>query len=174
MVAKKTKSKSYENNSVVPITSSPSPFSHARNAPLDSLMDRFWDRNLFSQRPFERMGLMDRDAKKMFIQPRSDFFENEKEVRLTLDVPGVDRKDIQLNITPAGIEVRAEKRDEKEEKSSDTYHMERSYSGFFRTFPFSSAVDASKARAKYENGVLKMVVPKSSKLMSRGRSIKVD
>lgn len=174
MPVKKNKKLELKSSNVPVIQSQSPPSFRNRNAPMDSLMDRFWDRDLFSERPFEQMGMIDRDARKMFIRPRSDFWETEKEVGLTLDVPGVDRKDILLNISPHAIEVRAEKRESKEEKQTDLYRMERSYSGFYRSFPIPSNVDATKARARYENGVLKIIVPKSRENTARGRIIKVD
>ncbi|MEK6902274.1 MAG: Hsp20/alpha crystallin family protein [archaeon] len=182
MVTKK-KVHSSSNKSNVPIISkrrSTNAFpsdSRSRNPRLDSLMNRFWDRDpfsgpvLFSPRPFERMGLVERDpdSDRFLGEPRSTFWENEKEVGLTIDVPGVDRKDIQLNISPAGIEIRAEKKNQKEEKHPHGYHMEHSLSRFYRSFPLPPNVNPSKAQAKYENGVLKITLPKHAEKKSHRR-----
>lgn len=91
--------------------------------------------------------------------PRAEFEENEKEISVSYELPGVDKKDIQLNIAGNRIEVKVEKRQE----SKDDKGYMRIDSGFYRmtTLPLDVATD--KIRANYKDGILRVVMPKVEK-----------
>ncbi|HHI04032.1 MAG TPA: Hsp20/alpha crystallin family protein [Candidatus Woesearchaeota archaeon] len=94
--------------------------------------------------------------------PISDLYETDKEVVAELDMPGVDKKDIKVNVTKDSIEIKAEKKKEvkEEDKKKGMFRHERSFAGFYRSFALPNNVDADKANAEYKDGVLKITVPK--------------
>ena len=98
-----------------------------------------------------------------YRQPLSDIWETDKEIIVTVELPGVDKKDIQVNLTSDGLEIRVEKKDEykEEDKKRGMYRLERSYSGFYRHFTLpKNIVDTEKIKATYKNGVLELRIPK--------------
>jgi len=94
--------------------------------------------------------------------PTSDLYETEKEIVAEIDMPGVDKKDIQVNVTKDSIEIKAEKKKEvkEEDKKKGMFRLERSLSGLYRKFALPKNVDPDKADAEYRDGVLKITVPK--------------
>lgn len=93
-------------------------------------------------------------------EPLADLKETEKEVITNLDIPGVNKKDIQLNITEDYLEVKVEQKHEAKEEKEGYVKMERGYRSYYRNLPFPARVIPDKAEAKYENGVLEVKVPK--------------
>src|SRR3989338_10396936 len=124
---------------------------------MDGLFDRFFEDRWFSRPLLERE--MDFPEYK---PPLTDVSETDREVVATIELPGVDKKDIQLNVTEKGIEVKVEKQSEvkQEDKKKGFFHVERNYSGFYRRIPLPVNVDASKADANYKTGVLEIKIPK--------------
>jgi len=92
--------------------------------------------------------------------PLTDFWETDKEFKAEIDLPGIDKKDIKLNIKKGLLEIKAEKKHEKEEKKKGVHRIERSFKGFYRSFSLPENADEEKADANYENGVLKISIPK--------------
>jgi HSP20 family protein len=101
-----------------------------------------------------------------------DIQETDKEVVVTAELPGMDKGDISVDVTSDAIEVKAEKKREEKEEHEGVRSYASYYSGFHRTLPLPSSVDADKAKATYHNGVLEITLPKSK--ASAGRSIKVE
>ncbi len=97
-----------------------------------------------------------------YREPVSDIYETEKEIIAEIEIPGVDKKDIQVNVDSNGIDVKAETKTESkhEDKKKGMYRFERNYSGFYRHFSLPNNVNTEKATAEYKDGVLKVVVPK--------------
>lgn len=128
---------------------------------MDDMFSRFWrsDPLLDSRRMLSPVSRFLSSQSRM-MQPLSNMWETPKEVGLDIDLPGVDKKDIELNIHPDRLEVRAEKKHESKEEKESMYRMERSYAGFFRTFSLPHGIDSAHADAKYENGVLRIRLPK--------------
>jgi len=95
-----------------------------------------------------------------YRQPMTDLFETEKEVVATIELPGVEKKDINIEVVGDGLDVKVEKQEEKEEKKKGVYRVERRYAGFYRHIPLPADVDTGKVDATYKNGVLELRVPK--------------
>ncbi|MFH1126843.1 MAG: Hsp20/alpha crystallin family protein [archaeon] len=93
-------------------------------------------------------------------EPLTDVKETEKEIIASLEMPGVDKKDIQLNVTEDGLEVKVEQKHEAKEEKEGYIRMERGYRSFYRSLPFPSKVIPEKANAKYDKGVLEITIPK--------------
>lgn len=95
-----------------------------------------------------------------YRQPLADLFETDKEFVATLELPGVDKKDIEVNVLENGVEVKVEKKEEHKHEEKGTYRLERSYAGFYRHIPLPEHADAAKVDASYRNGVLELRIPK--------------
>lgn len=125
--------------------------------------------NFFSVEPFVRNNLLldNMSENKGLVTsnyktPASDIYETDKEIIAEIDMPGVEKKDIEVNVSEDGIEVKAEKKHEAsiEDKKKGMFRFERNYSGFYRCFSLPSNADPNKATAEFKNGVLKIKVPK--------------
>jgi len=93
--------------------------------------------------------------------PSVDVSEDKKEVRVRAEIPGMTDKDIQLTWHDGVLRIRGEKKDEKEERNKDRYYKECSYGSFSRDIPLGAGVDWKNAEAKYRNGVLTVILPKT-------------
>jgi HSP20 family protein len=103
--------------------------------------------------------------------PSVDILENENELLLTADLPGVSMKDIDVRIEDGTLTLSGERKFEKASDKGGYHRIERSYGSFKRYFSLPESVDAEKVGAAYENGVLKVTLPK--KELAKPRSIKV-
>ena len=104
--------------------------------------------------------------------PSVDIFETENDLILKADVPGVDLKDIDIQIENGTLTLKGERKFEKDEQSKGYHRLERSYGSFVRYFTLADTVDADKVRAEFNNGVLTVTLPK--KEIAKPRSIKVQ
>src|SRR5215467_5953507 len=96
--------------------------------------------------------------------PAVDIYETENEIVVQAELPGVDRKDISLNLENNVLTLRGERRFEKETKEENYHRIERSYGGFGRTFSIPATVDEEKIRADYRDGILKIALPKKEQV----------
>jgi HSP20 family protein len=92
--------------------------------------------------------------------PAVDIYETEGEIVVKAEVPGLDRKDITLNLENNVLTIRGERRFQKETKDDNYHRIERSYGGFTRSFSIPTTVDEDKIRADYKDGVLTVSLPK--------------
>jgi len=96
--------------------------------------------------------------------PAVDIYENENELVLTAEIPGIDEKDIEIKIEDNTLTLKGERKFEKETKEENYHRIERSYGSFFRAFTLPHSVDTDKVQAVHENGVLKITMPKRQEL----------
>lgn len=107
------------------------------------------------------------------FQPRIDVSENDKEVRITAELPGLDEKDVEVRVAKNKLTIKGEKKVEKEEEDGDYYHSECSYGYFDRTIELPQGIDADNGKAKFKRGVLKVTIPKNPEAQSHRRRIEV-
>ncbi len=93
-------------------------------------------------------------------QPLVDLADTGREYVLKADLPGVAKENLELNVTPEGIELSAETRSEKDENGKDYAYRERSYRSFRRSLSFPEEVLADDAKATLKDGVLEVRLPK--------------
>lgn len=105
-------------------------------------------------------------------EPASDIIETDKEVTAKIELPGIEKKDVELNVTENSIEVKAEKKQETKEEKKGFYRQERSYSQFYRILSLPAEVDPKKAKAKMQNGLLEVIMPKVGK--AKGKSVDIE
>ncbi len=104
--------------------------------------------------------------------PAVDILETDNELVLKADLPGVEMKDVDINIENGTLTLKGERKFEREEKNKGFHRMERSYGSFVRYFTLPDTVDPEHVHAEYGNGVLTVTLPK--KEIAKPRSIKVQ
>jgi len=105
--------------------------------------------------------------------PSVDVTEDDKEVRITSELPGIDEKDIDITLSKDSVTIKGEKKQETEDKGKDYYRMERSYGSFQRTVQLPAEIDDDKAQAEFKKGVLKIKLPKTAEAQKTHKKIEV-
>ena len=108
-------------------------------------------------------------------EPKIELKENEKEVVVRAEVPGLSESDIDLEISSDGyMTLSGEKKEQKEEHHKGKYFSEFSYGSFSRTIPLPYDLKYDDAKADFENGVLTVIVPKSEPAVSNKKKITIN
>jgi HSP20 family protein len=94
------------------------------------------------------------------LMPSMDVSETDKEIEITAELPGLEEKDVQINLADNLLTIRGEKKAEKEQKEKDYRLVERSYGSFARTLELPEGVNPDAIKATIDKGVLKVTVPK--------------
>jgi HSP20 family protein len=104
--------------------------------------------------------------------PAVDIVENDKELLLSADLPGVKLEDVEVKIEDGTLTLSGSRKFENEDNKNGYHRIERSYGEFHRAFALPDSVDATKVEAGLDNGVLKVTLPK--KEIARPRTVKVE
>ena len=104
--------------------------------------------------------------------PPVDVYEDEHNITLKIEVPGIDEKDINVSIENNTLTVHGERRFEKDEKEENFHRVERMYGSFTRTFTLPSTVNPEEVSAHYDKGVLKVRLAKKAE--AKPKLIKVN
>jgi len=104
--------------------------------------------------------------------PPVDIYEDEHNIILKLEVPGIDEKDIDVRIDNNTLTVHGERKIEKEEKEENFRRVERQYGSFTRSFTLPSSVDPAQVSAHYDKGVLNISLAKKAE--AKPKQIKVN
>lgn len=104
------------------------------------------------------------DIKRGVWAPTVDIHESDKKLVLTAELPGLKEEDVDVNIDGNTISISGKREFEEETKKEDYHRIERSYGSFFRSFTLPSYIDQEKVKAEYDNGLLKVTMPKKSEL----------
>lgn len=101
--------------------------------------------------------------------PVADVVETEHDIRVELEVPGMDASELQVDIENNVLSISGDKREERKESDErSTWHLaERRYGQFSRSFVLPREVDADRISAVFENGVLTVTIPKSERAKRR-------
>lgn len=105
--------------------------------------------------------------------PPVDLVERNGGYELQVELPGMTKDQIDIKFADGMMTIKGEKSAERVEDKEDYYLQERSYGSFQRTFRVPASVDADKIEAKFENGLLKVTLPKSAAAIKQERKIEV-
>ena len=107
--------------------------------------------------------------------PRIDVKETGDAIEITAELPGVDEKDVEVELNDGLLTIRGEKKIEKEEGGKDKsyYLMERSYGSFTRQIQLPYGADPEKVAAKFDKGVLKISCPKPAEAQAKSKKIAI-
>lgn len=106
-------------------------------------------------------------ADKKYRRAFTNFEERDKEFVIQVELPGVEKEDINLSATENGIEIKAEKKRTKKSKFNEGYSYTKSYAGFYQSIAVPSEADLEKIEASYKNGVLTIRIPKKSEAKNK-------
>jgi HSP20 family protein len=136
-------------------------------------IDRMFD-NFFSTWPSFGTGRwIEPTMAESMLKPTLDLSATEKEYAITVEIPGVDEKDVKLELANDTLTIRGEKKQEKEEKDKNYYRMERSFGSFQRVLSLPNDADQDSIKAKFSNGILKVTMHRKSLSQSDVRRIEV-
>jgi HSP20 family protein len=107
------------------------------------------------------------------ISPRTNVEETENEWIISAELPGVDKKDISINMQDDVLTISGEKKSEKEDKEKNFHRVERSYGKFSRSFTINTAVVQDKVDAEYKDGILTISLPKAEEAKPKAIDVKV-
>ncbi|MBN1635960.1 MAG: Hsp20/alpha crystallin family protein [Deltaproteobacteria bacterium] len=105
--------------------------------------------------------------------PRIDMSEDEKEIVVKAEMPGVERVNIQLYVTSNKLTIKGEKTGDYNQNGRDVYCLERSYGKFARTISLPAQVDTENVSASYDKGVLTVSLPKPKQKKTYSRKIPI-
>ncbi len=100
--------------------------------------------------------------------------DRKNELLLRADLPGLDRKDIQLSVDNGVLTLQGSRQQEKEDKSDDFYAMERWAGAFSRSIALPQGVDPDHIEASFKNGVLEIHIPKTKEAKAKGKKIDIQ
>jgi HSP20 family protein len=142
---------------------------------LRTEIDRLFDElgNGFWRQPSRSLAAFERSWPKFDPAPAVDVAETDNSYEITAELPGIDEKNIEVNLANDGITIKGEKREETEEKRKDYSISERRYGSFERYFAVPGGVDANKIEATFKNGVLKLTLPKTVEAQKPAKKIEV-
>jgi len=152
---------------------------------LKSLIPAARDRNVAAYNPFasiyrelDRMmedfgrGVPGFAAGAQGLMPATDVVETDKEIEITAELPGLEEKDVKIELSDNVLTIRGEKKAEKEEKDKNYRMIERSYGAFSRSLELPAGVDSGAIKATIANGVLKVTVPKPAPAQAKTIEVK--
>lgn len=96
--------------------------------------------------------------------PAVDILENEKEIIIKAELPGIDLSDVSIEIADNLLTIKGERRFERDTKKENYHRVERSYGSFLRSFTLPGTVDQTKINAKLKDGILEVKLPKTENL----------
>jgi HSP20 family protein len=94
-------------------------------------------------------------------EPFIDVMENDKEIIATAEMPGLEKKDIKINVTEDMLEISAETKQEEKKEEKGYIYRERRSGSYYRAISLPSPVDPDNSKATYENGVLEIKMHKT-------------
>lgn len=133
--------------------------------------DRHWHspfrKSMFDVEPFFRRDMTSTGA------PAVDILEKETAYEVTAELPGMDEKNIEVQIANGNLTIRGEKKEEKEEKQKDYYVHERYFGSFERSFRVPETVDTDKIESTFKKGILTVVLPKKPQAQRPEKKIEI-
>jgi HSP20 family protein len=144
------------------------PFGMLRSE-MDRLFDTFLGGGLSTFPSLFSSGV----GRSSMLVPRIDVKETDKEIVIAAELPGAEEKDISLTLQNGILTLQGEKKIEYDEEKENYRMMERSYGSFQRSLRLPDTVDEDKVDARFENGLLKVTLPKRAEAASAYRKIAI-
>ncbi|MDX1919231.1 MAG: Hsp20/alpha crystallin family protein [Candidatus Caenarcaniphilales bacterium] len=139
---------------------------------IDEIFDSFFDRRNQFRRASKLGATLDLfDSERM---PRIEIQDSEDNLDVIAEVPGMDEKDLEINILPDRMLIKGKQESSKAEEKDGSKTWYRRFGSFVREIPLTYEVDKDKVKAEYKNGVLKIHAPKSVKEISKAVKIEIN
>ena len=136
-------------------------------------MDRLFDTFIGSGPPTFPSLFSSGIGRSSMLAPRIDVKETDKEIIIAAELPGTNEKDISLTLQNGVLTIQGENKVEYDEEKENYRVMERSYGSFQRSLRLPDTVDEDKVEARFENGVLKVSLPKHAEAVGTQRRIEI-
>ncbi|HEY9683428.1 MAG TPA: Hsp20/alpha crystallin family protein [Oculatellaceae cyanobacterium] len=108
------------------------------------------------------------------FNPQLDLHEHDNEYEVTLELPGLEEKDIEISLTRDTLTISGEKKEEKEDRSRGAHRLERRYGSFSRSVSLPrNGVDSDSVKASFKNGVLTVSLPKTPDNRDEAKKIQI-
>lgn len=125
---------------------------------MNRLFDNIWKRSqLVKELPDKKSEI------ELFRQPLSDLRETKQEFIANIEIPGVEKKDIKIDIQDNNLKIKVERKDEIKIEKEGYLKAERSYKGFYRSIYLPKKVVPEKAKSSYKDGILEVIIPKAKR-----------
>lgn len=129
-----------------------------------SMVSHFWNMLDFPQHPADAIA-----------EPKIEVSENKNEVTVSAEVPGIEPENLDVEISSDGyLSVSGEKKQQTEQKHQGSYFSEITYGSFKRTIPLPWDLEFDRANAEYDNGTLKIAIPKSQTEQTKKKRLNVS
>jgi HSP20 family protein len=139
---------------------------------FERLMDEF-DRGLFPTRWMEMTPFSKLTSEFRGLVPAVDMIDEEKAYRVTAELPGLSEKDIEITMDGNLLTIKGEKKEEREQKEKGYFLSERHFGSVERSLRLPDGIDDSRIEAKFENGVLTVILPKTPETVSKPKKIAI-
>ncbi len=106
--------------------------------------------------------------------PRVDIAETENEYSVAIELPGIEKKNLSINVKDSILTIKGEKKAEEKQEGVNYLRMERSYGEFERQFKLSKNIITDKIAAEYKNGVLNITLPKAEEAKPKEIAVKIS
>ena len=125
---------------------------------MEDLLDRFW---VPEEGPLARS-----------FSPTVDLVEAENQFEVTVDLPGLKPEEVEVELKNGDLWIAGKREEEKEDKGKTYHRIERRHGEFRRVLPLPATINAEKIEAKFDNGVLKIIVPKTEEAKAKHIEVK--
>lgn len=139
---------------------------------MDRMFDNFFRRGWMRPWRWEWPAFGDLDRTLQSRIPRVDVIDRDGEIAVKAELPGVDKKNLDVSLTADSITIKGSTGSEEKEEKGDYYHCEISRGEFSRTIALPAAVETSQAKASFKDGVLELLIPKTE--ARKRRSITIE
>ena len=129
-----------------------------------AILDAFW--------PSMRWPAFEADTRAW--SPTIDVFEKDNRFVTRVDLPGLKKEDVKVEVTESHLTISGERKREVEEKKKDFYRSEREYGSFYRAVPLPEGVKVEDVKATFADGVLEVSVPLPVRAEAKARTVEIQ
>jgi HSP20 family protein len=138
---------------------------------MTSELDRMFDEPFFASFHWPPRGL---GFKEPTWSPDIDVFEKDNCLVTRIDLPGMKKEEVKVEVTDGHLAISGERRTQKEEKKDNEYRSERAYGSFYRAVPLPKGVKLEEVKATFADGVLEVAIPLPAKAQPAPRQIEIN
>ena len=139
---------------------------------MEKLFEGYFPRGWFRPFHFEWPALREVPAPFEGKAPHVDLIDRDHEIVVKAELPGVDKKDLEISVTSDSVTIKGTTSHEAKEEKGDYYRSEMSRGTYSRKLALPSEVDEDKAKATFKNGVLELTLPKTKK--AKRRTVEIE
>ena len=134
---------------------------------LDRMFERGWMPSWRREHPlWEHFGALEPEF------PKVDIIDRDAEVCIRAELPGIERKDLDISVTDDSVTIKGESKQESKEETGEYFRSEISQRSYSRTLSLPCAIDADRAEASFTNGLLELTLPKQKQANRRKVEVK--